>query len=286
MNDLFSYVMNTPGNTNPAVLSSEILKLIDENIVQSNWEQNDSSQLDYIKNRPCYTFEEPKCTSEVVDLTSLSEGLQKIATFSSRLSSSSDLVTAWGYEKIKTSRIKNLSGCYYICRYNFRDKNGKGLGGYIYVEQRPSSIVPIDENNYYFSEFTIGSSLKVYVICDLTSLSTENKTKFSSPGFYLETPSGYTPRVSVETFPVQTMKIEQCRTLRFKKEYLPTGIQPQEIPDSNNYFETKTVEGALDQLGSQVQSNSIIIGSSTADSTKKFKITVDDTGTVTATELT
>lgn len=66
---------------------------------------------------------------------------------------------------------------------------------------------------------------------------------------------------------------------------LPADTQGKTISDPNNYFSTKTVEGALDQIGGQLSSKELILDSSTADSTKKFKLTVDDTGTVTATEI-
>lgn len=46
-------------------------------------------------------------------------------------------------------------------------------------------------------------------------------------------------------------------------------VHPKELPD-----------------GLELGGNYIILASSTADSTKKFKITVDDSGTLTATEVT
>lgn len=53
--DLFNYVMKTPANTNPAVLGSEIQKTWG-GLPNPDWDQNDSSQQDYIKNRPCYSL--------------------------------------------------------------------------------------------------------------------------------------------------------------------------------------------------------------------------------------
>ena len=52
--DLFDYVMKTPANTNPAVLSSEISKAVEESQVQVDYAQNDPNAKDYIKNRPFY----------------------------------------------------------------------------------------------------------------------------------------------------------------------------------------------------------------------------------------
>lgn len=237
---------------NADVIEQILARITDVESTQPDWDQNDSTQQDYIKNRPCFTYEEYNYTSEVVDLISLSEGITKIATFNSRLS---DSVTAWGYSKTQTSPIKDLAGCYYECIWYSKYKDGRVTITHLYPEKNLSMmpLVPIDENNYYFTYILLGD-LKIYVICDLTSLSAENKTKFSSVGFYLETPSGYTPRNSAEKFPVQTIEIKEYCTSRLAKKYLPTGIQPQEISDPNNYFTTKTVEGALDQIGSQLNS--------------------------------
>lgn len=47
--DLFGYAMDTPANTNPAVLSSEIAKTIEESQDQTNCTQNDPNAKDYIK---------------------------------------------------------------------------------------------------------------------------------------------------------------------------------------------------------------------------------------------
>lgn len=52
--DLFDCVMQTPANTNPAVLSSEISKAVEESQIQVDYAQNDPNAKDYIKNRPFY----------------------------------------------------------------------------------------------------------------------------------------------------------------------------------------------------------------------------------------
>lgn len=50
---IIEYVMNSPENTNPSVLGS-MLKSKGSKI-QSDWNQNDSTAADYVKNRPFYT---------------------------------------------------------------------------------------------------------------------------------------------------------------------------------------------------------------------------------------
>ena len=59
--------------------------------------------------------------------------------------------------------------------------------------------------------------------------------------------------------------------------YADGQINPEKIGE---------VRGRINKLERIISDNSIIINSSTPDSTKKFKITVDDTGTISATEVT
>ena len=47
---IIEYVMDSPENTNPSVLDS----MLKSNKVQPDWEQNDETAPDYIKNRPFY----------------------------------------------------------------------------------------------------------------------------------------------------------------------------------------------------------------------------------------
>ena len=51
MDKIINYVKHTPENTNPAVLAT----LLGDLNKQSDWNQNDDTQLDYVKNRPFYT---------------------------------------------------------------------------------------------------------------------------------------------------------------------------------------------------------------------------------------
>lgn len=54
----------------------------------------------------------------------------------------------------------------------------------------------------------------------------------------------------------------------------------------NDYYAMIFTGEKTDELLKRVDDGEIIIPSSTAGSTKKFKLTVDDTGTVSATEVT
>nr|DAH18199.1 MAG TPA: hypothetical protein [Caudoviricetes sp.] len=50
--DVIDYVMETPHNTNRAVLESLVDTAVEESQVQVDWNQNDETAKDYIKNRP------------------------------------------------------------------------------------------------------------------------------------------------------------------------------------------------------------------------------------------
>lgn len=50
--DVIDYVMETPHNTNRAVLEGLVDTAVEESQVQADWDQNDISAPDYIKNKP------------------------------------------------------------------------------------------------------------------------------------------------------------------------------------------------------------------------------------------
>lgn len=55
--DVIDYVMETPHNTNRAVLEGLVDTAVEESQVQADWDQNDPKAKDYIKNRICYEKE-------------------------------------------------------------------------------------------------------------------------------------------------------------------------------------------------------------------------------------
>ena len=89
------------------------------------------------------------------------------------------------------------------------------------------------------------------------------------------------------------MSIDNLKTTLNAIKYLLTGYPkkkdiPTKLPNPNPLTFTGAVTGSYD--GSEALTVEIpetfILHSSTAGSTKKFKITVDDSGTLTATEVT
>lgn len=55
--DVIDYVMETPHNTNRAVLEGLVDTAVEESQIQADWDQNDPTAKDYIKNRICYEKE-------------------------------------------------------------------------------------------------------------------------------------------------------------------------------------------------------------------------------------
>lgn len=66
---------------------------------------------------------------------------------------------------------------------------------------------------------------------------------------------------------------------------LETQLAALTAPPTDYYILAETGE-TVDAAVQAVKSGNFVIPSSTSDSTKKFKLTVDDTGTVSATEVT
>lgn len=74
-------------------------------------------------------------------------------------------------------------------------------------------------------------------------------------------------------------------TLEERVAALETQLAALTTPPTDYYTMAETGE-AVDAAVQAVKSGNFVIPSSTAGSTKKFKLTVDDTGTVRATEVT
>lgn len=52
--DIIKYALHTPENTNPSVLGGLLSDLQEGKSIQSDWNQNDETAVDYVKNRPFY----------------------------------------------------------------------------------------------------------------------------------------------------------------------------------------------------------------------------------------
>lgn len=281
MGELFDYVMQTPGNTNPAVLSSEIQKLIDSSRVTPDW--NTMSPLiknggeSYIKNRPFYPAILTGVLSPIeVDWKNTEPGsINLMGSFTDYFSA--EMEKDISYDAMLSKTLPRQYCLVSVVRGKISPSSPETLS-VSYFPGKRATLTLLDEKNYCYKDGDYGS---YYIIFDISLLTNENKTLFPKKGIYYKRNS---LRPSYYEYYYSTIKLYNG-TAKISEIYLPETIQGITISDSNNYFSTKTVEGALDQIGSQLSSKELILDSSTADSTKKFKITVDDTGTVTATKI-
>lgn len=206
-------------------IDNDTLKLKDDGTlyaagggVQPDWNQNDSTALDYIKNRPFYAEELPYVSVDA-------EGIIVLYKVSSDIPSISnpqvgDTITVW--------------------------KNGV-KGGY--------SILASAEMGYFTSEFMCGvafqdnATIEIYGVPFVLPERGTYFAKFKNTGVTITGVAKHgasTPEISWDGNTVAIKKLDE----KF-------------IPDMD----------------------SVILNSSTTDSTKKFKITVDDSGTLKATEI-
>lgn len=267
---------------NADVIEQILVRITDVESTQPDWNQNDSTASDYIKNRPCHEDEISNDDDVVIDVLTCESGhFQKIGTWKYYYNIQDEMDTYLGYSSTLGQTPK---ANYWVqpCAVSTTLINGTERTNRMITRTWDNSLVKaLDEVNW-FIRFGM---YKIYFIVNRNKLSDENKIKFSSAGIFFEANDPLS--IPSNIFLKYEVYVRHFYDTCIPSTLIPRDIfQWQKIFDSNNYFTTKTVEGALDQLGSQVQSNSIIIGSSTTDSTKKFKITVDDSGTLTATEVT
>lgn len=96
--DVFDYVMNTPHNTNPAILKQKI-KAISGGGVQADWNQSDPSAPDYVHNRTHYVEEEVILEQQVIDGFAEMEGVYGYpSSIQFELSESDEVKVSWDGE--------------------------------------------------------------------------------------------------------------------------------------------------------------------------------------------
>lgn len=130
--DIVDYVMETPHNTNKAVLEGLVDTAIEESQVQADWSQNDETAKDYIKNRPGGYYAE----KEAAKISSKEILKAKQTSGSIRLSTSDGIDVL----DSSTEEIKNNIHLYYM-NQRFRLK-------YKGDSQRGSTWEPITTSNY------------------------------------------------------------------------------------------------------------------------------------------
>lgn len=126
--DVIDYVMETPHNTNRAVLEGLVDTAVEESQVQADWSQNDETAKDYVKNRPGAYFsgETIEITQSLENLTWHTQDTLKIAQIQrtdipDELYENIPYEICWGNEKyyIKLTSIDD--------QLKFGDTNNEGM---------------------------------------------------------------------------------------------------------------------------------------------------------------
>ena len=260
--------------------------------VQSDWNQNDETQPDYIKNkvgyREIFTKQTGVCTIENIEANRLYlvqdlsiEDEDTLATIRSNMRYS-----------MAGNRFPTVVPQLYFWIYMAYS----GTESRLSVNFNKNSFTQYDtsdEYNYYSSD----ESIRFYIILDRTKLSSENAETFPKDGIYFKTTNAITNRVSTAIYSyyrIDTLylssSVATIEELNEKQDTLiQSGASVGQVAkvtavDSSG---KPTAWGAVDMPNAIANGGKeIILTSSTANSTKKFKITVDDSGTITATETT
>lgn len=158
--DIVDYVMETPHNTNKAVLEGLVDTAIEESQVQADWSQNDETAKDYIKNRVGYYAEK-----EAAKISSKEILKAKQTSGSIRLSTSDGIRVL----DSSTEEIKNNIHLYYMNqRFRLKYKGDSQLG---------STWEPITTSNYLQITLSCSQmSANIYFNVKINNLSDESVT--------------------------------------------------------------------------------------------------------------
>ncbi len=192
--------------------------------VQSDWDQNDSTASDYVKNRPCYKIEE------------LTWGEEQSVTVTNELSLTGD-------EFNMPAKIKGTcDGTSFEFKKVMNTALGVAFWGFKEYNAGTSDI--------YFSQTATRDSTSITVRNDGAS---------------------HAVTYQVATASVTYKQIDE--------KYIPNPLPTVYAFNAGSFLR-------VNEAGKWAIEESLILNSSTPDSTKKFKITVNDAGAISATEVT
>lgn len=306
--DIADYVFKTPHNTNPAILNQKLDELVEESSsgVQPDWNQNDETAPDYIKNRPGgYSTVIPPVTIEwdgnTDGKTIVSAGDSTYCLVSTDTLEPEQLI---GATVTVINAGKEQQATITEDMINIRDTYLGTVSFLVILSQCTINGVTFDVPGVYFlkiSDDTYVSKLQtVQTVGDDAKIPAKYLDAVQSYvltlGYNGETDSYYLDGFEWEKFK-EAVKSENTLILLKGLNGKNTCAPCTPLWNRNNY--TLFCGTALLSVGSNglqhynpvyfANTNikeSIILKSSTLASTKEFKITVDDTGTLTATAIT
>lgn len=243
--------------------------------VQSDWEQTDETELDYIKNKPEIPNAQIQSDWEQCDDTAIDHIKNRTHYYTETL-----------VEVLPETTVTSLEGV--IRNGNYYGYYSSSVPGHGLFETGSEYLIIVDGVEY--REIARNTDLLgVYDNLDESTNKIRHYTLGSMPiafGGYdymgdfiyviMETPK--------ETHTIAAYYVDS--TLKqLDEKFIPNTIARAEDVDAVN-DKIDALESYIDTNSGGVTCNSIILASATEDSTKKFKITVDDSGTLIATEVT
>lgn len=320
--DVIDYVMETPHNTNKAVLEGLVDTAIEESQFQADWNQNDPTAKDYIKNRICYeeTGEDKTYTltpNRNNDTWNFTNGdipliLGQSATVKSFGGSSSTFVGTVTQDSdgklcIDATSVIPITIYSNTATYNYSWIGNTGIDyvtvtiSSIVVHQIDPKFIPIDSTptkgstNAASSDalaklasdingfFNLLPESVVAVTLDQSKIFTDNQKQIARNNIGAISSSEL---VQSDWNQNDTSASDYIKN----KPTIDTALSST----SENAVQNKVVKTAIDKvqnaveeyIGSKVSDKELILFSSTENSTKKFKITVNHSGTISAKEVT
>lgn len=256
--DVVDYVMETPHNTNRTVLEGLVDTAVKEGQVQADWDQNDPEAKDYVKNRPGgYFIHVPVLgISEDITLRAISASGRRVLTNNGTVLVHYDIGGTANDKKYwilfaGSTNAQTASNGFVATEIYCNDVAGSFNGPW---------------NQHYVSDLTNPLGLRnsqVGQIAEISGVDSNGKPTSWKTVDVLTTnnTAAFTPTADYHP-----------ATKKYVDDHTPSKISKLEN-DSNYIAAAHVYDG-------------ILISSSTPNSTKKFKITVDDTGALTATGVT
>ena len=259
--------------------------------IQPDWNQSDEKQPDYVKNkigyREIFTKQTGVCTIENIEANTL--------YLVQDLSTEDEDTLAIIRNNMKYSKAGNrlctivpqLDFWTYMPYFGHEAALSTNFNKNHFTQYDTS-----DEYNYYLSN----EHNRFYIILDRTKLSSQNAETFPKDGIYFKTTNANTNRVSTaiyDYYRIDTLylspSVATIAELNEKQDTLiQSGASVGQVAKVTAVDKSgkPTAWEAVDMPNAMADGDKeIILTSSTANSTKKFKITVDDSGTLTATEI-
>lgn len=237
---------------NADVIEQILVRITDVESTQPDWDQITSTKKDYIKNRP-------------FSQNFIGIGNGTVPEVELKDKEANSIWCLYNYSTFSDSLINMLKMDRFQQSYPFRDFKSYLCGGgafrFTWIHNSGNTTTKIgfigqqvvdgyakmiDSVNYSFTH----SGFTFYVILDTSTLEETQKDSFPTRGMYVKC------RDDLADYPYKSIVLKggSYNWTRLPDCYLPHNVQGRNIPDPNDYFTTKTVEGALDQIGSQLNS--------------------------------